>query len=453
MMTDHSVPPAGARLARRAIAGRLAAAGTLLGAACGLPVGSGAGAGPAGANEPVRVTLISRTAEEEAFTRRVAEFGEKYPRITLDYQPLPGSYPEVIRTNAAAGTLADVIYLQNLVFQGLAVSGDIQPIDRLVQRDKINLKQWYESGISGLRLDGKLFGLPARGQIQNCYLYYNRDAFQSAGLRLPHDAWTLDDLVAAADRLTVRDGSRYGSGTAWGSFQQTIAAMRRFGGDLLSLDGKRCLADSPQALQAMQWHWDLWHRRQVLAVKPAAPADFGNGAIAMAGQMLAGARANVRNAVKEAFEWSMVLMPKGPTGKLGADTSLAPVSLNARTKVLDQGWLVAQWLTDRETGVALGLQSRGSTTPGMRKDVYCDERLLADPNYPREMLERVCKAMDLSPTVPYVVPANYRQTELNEVITKHMTAFRENTATPSASAMRAFTAEAQAVLDLPRGGG
>ena len=36
---------------------------------------------------------------------------------------------------------------------------------------------------------------------------------------------------------------------------------------------------------------------------------------------------------------------------------------------------------DRETGVPLGLQTRGSNTPGMRKDVYCDERLLADPAY------------------------------------------------------------------------
>jgi hypothetical protein len=64
------------------------------------------------------------------------------------------------------------------------------------------------------------------------------------------------------------------------------------------------------------------------------------------------------------------MMPKGPTGKIGADTSIAPISLNARTRSVDQGWRVVRWFTDRETGVALALQQTGSNTPGMRKDVY-----------------------------------------------------------------------------------
>jgi multiple sugar transport system substrate-binding protein len=430
---------------------RLAPGAALL-AACG-PFGQGS-APPAAGGAPVTVTFLSRTAEQEAFTKRVAAFQEAFPRIRLDYQALPGSYPEVIRTNAAAGTLADVLYLQNLVFEGLAVAGNIQPIDRLVQRDKVNLKQWYDDGIAALRLDGKLYGLPARGQIQNCYLFYNRDAFQQAGVPEPADQWTLDDLITAADRLTVRDGSRFGYATQWGGFQQAVAAIRRFGGDFLSPDGKRCLADSPQALAAMQWHWELWHRKQVMAIKPATPDDFGRGAIAMAGQMLAGARGNIRTAVKDSFRWSMILLPRGPTGRLGADLSVAPVSLNARTPVADQGWEVVKWFTDRETGVALALQQTGSNTPGMRPDVYCDPRLLADPAYPREVLERPCKAMEQAAgAISYSVPWNYRQPEVDEVVGRHLHAFRENRVAPSAAAMRAFAAEVQAVLDLPRAGG
>lgn len=445
----------GARTTRRRVLGGplQALVGAALGAACApLPGGDPGGSGGVKTAAPVALTLFSRTNEEEAFTRRAAELRQQHPQIALEYLPLAGDYPQVIRTHAAAGTLADVLYLQNLVFEGLAVAGTLQPMDALLKRDRVNLAQWYESGITAFTFDGRQLGLPARGQIQHCYLYFNQDAFARAGLREPDDRWTLDDLVAAAEKLTVRGQEQYGYGTMWGNFQRAIAATRRFGGELLSLDGKQSLAAGPAALQAMQWHWELWHRRQVMAPKSAGPADFGKGAVAMLGMMLAGQRGEVRAAVNQGFKWSMVLLPKGPTGRLGADTSLAPITLNARTRAVDQAWEVAKWFTDRETGVALALQQRGSNTPGMRKDVYCDERVLADPLYPRTMLERVCKAMDLAPTAPYVVPANFRQPEVDAVAKRHLDAFMDNTATPNAQSMRAFHTELQTALDLPRAG-
>ncbi|MDQ3702872.1 MAG: extracellular solute-binding protein [Chloroflexota bacterium] len=400
--------------------------------------------------EPVTVTFMSRTAEEEAFTRRTAQFQERYPNIKLDYQALAGDYIDVARTQAAAGTLADAVYMQNLLFEGLAAGDSIAPIDKLIQRDRLDLKQWYAKGIDALKLDGKLYGLPGRGQIAYCFLFFNRDAFQAAGMKEPHDTWTLDDLVSAADKLTARDGSRFGYGTEWGGFQRTAAALRRFGGDVLSPDGKKALVDTPEALRSIQWHWDLWHRRQVMHPGTASNNDFGQGQIAMAGQKLAGARGGIRDAAKDSFRFSLALMPPGPTGKHGAILSVAPVGLNSRAGAPDQAWEVVKWFTNKDTGIELGLQTRGSNTPGMRRDVYCDERLLDDSKYPREMLERICKAMDLASSITYSVPYNYRQPELDKIITRHVTAFRENTAAPSAGALKAMADEMQGLLDQPR---
>ncbi|HET7771932.1 MAG TPA: hypothetical protein VFN74_24370, partial [Chloroflexota bacterium] len=151
-------------------------------------------------------------------------------------------------------------------------------------------------------------------------------------------------------------------------------------------------------------------------------------------------------------KWDLVLMPKGPTGRIGADTSLAPVTLNSKAKAVDAGWLVLQWFTNKETGVALALQKTGSNTPGMRKDVYCDERVLSDPLYPRAMMDRICKTMDANAgSVLYQVPANFRQTDADNVAIKHMNLFMTNEAQPSAATMRVFHTELQAALDLPRG--
>ncbi|HEX2326923.1 MAG TPA: extracellular solute-binding protein [Chloroflexota bacterium] len=417
--------------------------------ACGPQGDAGGPAAPRAA--PARVSLFSRVAEQEAFTERAAALMQAQPQIELEYTPLPGDYPQVIRTHAAGGTLADVLYLQNLVFEGLAAAGDLQPIDALIKRDKVDLKQWWEAGVKAFAFEGKQLGLPARGQIQHCWLYFNRDAFQRAGLREPAETWSLDDLVTAADRLTVRGSGQFGYGTMWSNFQRAVAATRRFGGELLSADGKKSLLDSPQALRAMQWHWELWHRREVAQPKSSGPADFGQGTVAMLGQMLAGQRGEVRNQVKDAFQWSMVLMPKGPTGAIGADTSLAPVTLHSKARAVDAAWQVLQWFTNKETGIALALQKTGSNTPGMRRDVYCDERVLSDPLYPREMLDRVCKAMEAhGGSVQYVVPANFRQAEVDQVAKTHLDAFMSNDATPNPATMRAFHTELQAVLDRPR---
>lgn len=185
--------------------------------------------------------------------------------------------------------------------------------------------------------------------------------------------------------------------------------------------------------------------------KAYTDTQFGNAEIVMAGQMLAGGRSGLKSASRDAFKWNMVMMPKGPTGKIGAELSVAPMGLSRQSKVSDAAWDVMKWFTDKETGVQLGLQTRGSNTPGMRNDVYCDERLLSDTNYPREMLDRVCKAMDNATTITYSVAANFRQNDVNAVVTKHMTAVRDNTVSPSAATMRAMTQEVQVVLDQPRG--
>ena len=444
---------AGASPTRRHVlgGGALALAGMLGAIGCAGAQSADSSQEGKASGEPVKLLLMARSSEGEAYNKRAVAFMEKFPRIRVEVQALPGDYREVVRTNAAAGTLGDVVYLQNLLFEGLAVGGTIQQIDKLVQRDKVNLKQWYDNAIDALRIEGKMFGLPGRGQIQNCFWYYNKDAFAQAGLREPSEQSTLNDLVAAADRLTVRgDGGKFGYGVMWGNFQRITSAIRRFGGELLSADGKKCLADTPQALAAMEWHWDLWHRKQVMAIKPATPAEFGNGNIAMAGQFLAGDRGSFRTAVKDSFKWSTLLLPKGPTGKIGADLSVAPLSINAKARAVDQSWEVMKWFTDREAGVALAIQTTGSNTPGARKDVYCDERVLSDPLYPRAMMEGICKAMDIGATVPYSIPANYRQAELDEVITKHTEAFRENRTVPNPATMRAMTTEAQAILDRPR---
>ena len=428
----------------------LAATPALAALACGLGQPTEIGTSGDASGQPVKVSLMSRPSEEETFKKRTTAFNEKFPKIVLDYTPIPGDYVQVIRTNQAAGTLADAIYFESGTYEASANSGMVAALEPFVQRDKLDLKQWYASAIDAMKVEGKLFGLPSRGQLARCFLYYNRDLFAQAGLAELTESSNVDQLAAAAEKLTVRDGSRFGYAVNWGIFQDTVANLRRWGADLLSPDGKKCIADSAEAIACMQWHHDLWHRRQVMSTKTFAVPDFASGAVAIGGGLLAGNRTNIHTAVGSNFKWNMLPMPKGPTGKFGAIMTVAPIGMNKASKAQDQAWQVLKWFTDKETGVMLGLQTTGSATPGMRKDVYCDDRLLNDPNFTRDMQQRVCTIMDQAANVPYTIPWNFKQAEVDAVVRKHMDAFRTNAAAPNPQTMRAFTAEVQSVLDLPR---
>jgi hypothetical protein len=125
------------------------------------------------------------------------------------------------------------------------------------------------------------------------------------------------------------------------------------------------------------------------------------------------------------------------------------MTLSATSPNPNEAWVLAQWLCDKETGVALAQQSSGSTTPGARPDVYADPRFLDHPAFPRYLQELDKQATELPED--FMLPWNYRTTEVQAVITKFVNQIRNNEAAPSASFMRAFADEVQVELDKPMG--
>ena len=75
----------------------------------------------------------------------------------------------------------------------------------------------------------------------------------------------------------------------------------------------------------------------------------------------------------------------------------------------------------RQRGQPGALQPDGSLTPGFRKDVYCDDRLLNDPRFPKEAMKANCDNIDQPDS--YVYPANFRLLQpgaVQEVLNKYL---------------------------------
>ena len=101
----------------------------------------------------------------------------------------------------------------------LAQNDVFAPHDPLIARDKYDLKQFYDLAVQALRMDGKLYVLPFKGQIARLFAFYNVDIFEKGGVRVPTSSWTYNDLMDAATRLhrgssrtTSRPGATPGPG-------------------------------------------------------------------------------------------------------------------------------------------------------------------------------------------------------------------------------------------------
>jgi sn-glycerol 3-phosphate transport system substrate-binding protein len=93
-------------------------------------------------------------------------------------------------------------------------------------------------------------------------LYYNKDAFQAAGLDPNSPPQTLDDIRTAAQKLTKKDASgqitQYGFGAAiYGWFLEQFAARADVeicnNGNGRDKNATKLLSDSPQLVKVMDW--------------------------------------------------------------------------------------------------------------------------------------------------------------------------------------------------------
>ena len=421
---------------RRSVLGGLAgmAAATSLLAACG----RWPGAGPAGDEAPAPVprvvelrTHARASGERDGYRKNVEAFNERHAgRYHATFEPIVGDLYQGQETLMAGGTAGDLHYAQLVAgkFLEYAVRGVAVPLDPFVARDReFTLAAWPPRAQEALRaVDQKVFGLPLRGQVEGLVLFWNRDLLRRAGVPEPAPDWTFDALLDAARRLkrpeaeiapSDRELASRSPGAEfvpiiylWGFFSLMVGHVRRFGGEFFDPPngpGRRCTLDAPACLRAMRWFYDQT-RAGLMAPPRGDPfLQFAGGEAAFLFGVLAADRANVARLVGTNFDWTFDLVPKGPTGRRGGFLSLDTQQINAGSGARDGAWELLKWLTSRESGVNLALQQEGSLTPGFRKDVYCDPRVVGDPRFPPSAMRANCAVVDEPEGFSY--PHNLRQ--------------------------------------------
>src|SRR5215211_5947213 len=204
--------------------------------------------------EEITITYgIWDSAQLPAVEAQAAAFKELHPNITIEPQLVPwDDYWTKLQTGVAGGAAADVFWLNANNLPVYAAQGALVPIQPLVDDGSIDADAYPESLRSIYTFEGTVYGIPR--DFDTIALFYNKDLFDKAGVEYPTGDWTWDDLRAAAEKLTIKEGdtaTQWGFGSTTSDQENYFNLIKQNEGEILNEDMTEALLDEPAACEAL----------------------------------------------------------------------------------------------------------------------------------------------------------------------------------------------------------
>ena len=149
-------------------------------------------------------------------TALIAAFQKSHPDITVNYTLVPWDvYWQKAAAMTAGGSTFDVMWMNLDNFPFYASQGALAPLDLGAGEANMPVKL-----SDPYRLGGKLYGSPLGPQAVTFYI--NRALFKARGIKIPTTAWSWNDVVDAARKLTFKSDNRQVWGINAGDMQTDL---------------------------------------------------------------------------------------------------------------------------------------------------------------------------------------------------------------------------------------
>jgi len=179
--------------------------------------------------------------------------------------------------------------------------------------------------VTAFQYDGKQYGFPYDWAPGG--LYVNVDLFKAAGLDLPTEDWTFDDIKAAAVKLT-RDTNGDGTPDQWGVSLPASAwsggaywIVKCFGGEFFNEEATESRLNDPGTIAALQYLGDLMWKDKIMPTADMvaglgfdAEQAFASGLIGMHYALNDTAKRFI-DIIGDKFNWTVAPSPKGSAGR------------------------------------------------------------------------------------------------------------------------------------------
>jgi multiple sugar transport system substrate-binding protein len=338
----------------------LAASAALALSACGGGGGGGGTFDPSSVSGTVVLSGWQASPEEGvALNAALAGFKTKYPKITVDYEPIAGDYPTAMVAKFSAHQPPDVFYVDSGVAPDWIKQGVLQSLDDWSSSRGFDTSQFYSGYLNAFKgTDGKTYGYPKDGNT--LAMAYNPDMLSAAGVQPPT---TYDEMTTVGAALKSKGMVAYSMST---TLDRILAFVYGDGGSLLSSDKKSDAIDS-KFKDAVSFYLNLF--KMGYAKSPSQLGVDWNGkalgekkaAIIFEGGWLDSYMKGTFPTVP--YKW--VAIPKGAAGQatLGFTVSY---SIGKDSAHKDAAWLLLTYLTGPD---GMKLWTQGGVANPSRKDV------------------------------------------------------------------------------------
>lgn len=300
--------------------------------------------------------------------------------------------------------------------------------------------------------DGRVYAFPYAAHADA--RFYNKDIFDRAGIPYPTGTLQRAEFLKLAKKLTVRDEQgrirHFGVMFWWGIHWRSM--IRQWGGRVYSADGTRCVLDSPENVEAMQFLQDLVWKHGVAPTPEqeagmATAGGWGSGNITWFGggraaMVLGGRFYQVACRQKDQY----------PNLRLGvANFQFGPheayagyggcVMINKRSPLREHALAYLKFMAEAPFNEMVNRQADGLAP--VRKFAYT-ESFLHNPAHPEEDQNEVWRrTLELAPSdevCPFV-----NEAAATRLINEQLELIRGNQKSP-AEALRTAAAEINALI-------
>jgi multiple sugar transport system substrate-binding protein len=310
---------------------------------------------------------------------RIAEianrFGSQNPRtiVTREVRDF-GDHLAILQQSFAAGQPPDVFVSSGAYLPDQSAASGLFDLSGPVKADGVNLDDYWTEPTTRPS-NGRLDAVPLWTDDE--VVFYNRDRFAEAGVAVPPDTWTWDDLLVLATKLTE---GKPGQVTRWGLL--LINDIPGGWGSFVASNGGHWLNPTtgqvelgPAATEALQWVFDA------MRVHHVAPQPYEQQTLTKAGQVdpfLAGTVAmlplgtwEMPSALAQAqFGWDVLPLPRAPkTGQSISLSSGQPGCLARASSHPDEAWQLLSYFLSAE---AQRVWVNGKVRLPSRKEVAAD---------------------------------------------------------------------------------
>ncbi len=377
---------------------------TVFALAFGLLGAAGCNRGP----QPVRVSVYtSDPVILKILDRALEGIESRHPGLSIELENIPyNNYQDKITVQLAAGGAPDVISVEVNNFVDLYLRGAFEDLTPYFQKDGMDPKAYYPAALKRFSPGGEIYALPS-DIAPTGLVYYNKKIFDEAGVPYPRSDWSWPEpFLSLCQKLVKKDATGKVMRWAFADPYGTIADnfLLSDGGYFADSEENptRLALDSPQALEAYRFRWDLIHTYHVSPTPSEIQNfSFGSGAesMFMNGQvaMMDSGIWHTPNFLVKGLSFDVVEFPRGPRGTRGWGAGGSGYAIWKGCKDKERAWVVAKELAG-ETLLSQ-LASTGMLQPALVKVAQSDAFLKSPGPAHRKILLDMPRHAHYSPFV------------------------------------------------------